>query len=267
MATTVGANQLPPQGRYGAPELKVAINKNTIRGSATALALLALLITGHFIMKTIDEYDGGALQAGMVKTKIDLSKLPPPPSNSAEPPPPPPPAAEKVVVASGPASRAGTPVPVPDALIPPDVKDFASVTEVSRASVEGGSGEDFGGWEDTDGAGLDLGNVTFTEESEEPDADEFIAVEKEPYVELGDLQRLVKYPDLAKRTGVEGKVVLRVLVGKNGKPKKTLVESTDNSILDKAATEAVMKAVFTPGIQNGQAVDCWVSVPIVFKLR
>ena len=47
---------------------------------------------------------------------MKLTQLPPPPAQTVVPPPP---------VAPGPASRAGTPVPVPDALIAPDVKDFA----------------------------------------------------------------------------------------------------------------------------------------------
>jgi len=73
--------------------------------------------------------------------------------------------------------------------------------------------------------------------------------------------------ELARKAGIEGQVIVRVLVGKDGKPKKAVVQYTDSKMLDKAAVKAVMKQVFTPAIQNGRAITCWVSIPIKFKLR
>ncbi|MBL7993460.1 MAG: energy transducer TonB, partial [Candidatus Kapabacteria bacterium] len=46
-----------------------------------------------------------------------------------------------------------------------------------------------------------------------------------------------------------------------------IVESTDSDLLNDAAIKAVMSSVFTPAIQNNQPIDCWVSIPIVFRLR
>jgi protein TonB len=82
------------------------------------------------------------------------------------------------------------------------------------------------------------------------------------------LQKIVKYPDLARRAGVEGTVYVKVLIGKDGKPKKTLIEHSDNELLNKAAQEAVMKyRGFTPGIQNGNPIQMWISIPIEFRLN
>lgn len=265
MATTTVIDNLT-QAKYGAPELKKFIQKNTLRGFAVATGAILLLLLVYYIFFVVAT-SSSVLRAPVVKVK--LTTLPPPPPSNAEPPPVPPPTAP-VQVASGPAARAGTPVPVPDAMIAPDLKDFASTKDISRASAEGGEGEDFGGFSDGIGDGaIDYSNLNVDVRDEEPDPDEFIAVEKEPVVDLKDIQSRAVYPEIAKRAGVEGKVTLRVLVGKDGKPKKAEVLQSDNEWFNESAIKAVMhpKTVFTPAIQNGQALMVWVTIPIAFKLR
>ncbi len=153
-------------------------------------------------------------------------------------------------------------MPVPDAEIKPDMQEFATIDVMSRASAEGGDGVDLG----TFASNIDF-DVNVEVKEKEPDPDEFIPVEKEPETDIGSLQKLVVYPDLARRAGVEGKVLVRVLVDKTGKVKKTRVDYSDNELLNDAAVKAVSQAVFTPAIQNKQPVQCWVTVPITFKLR
>ncbi|MES2765123.1 MAG: energy transducer TonB [Bacteroidota bacterium] len=100
-----------------------------------------------------------------------------------------------------------------------------------------------------------------------PDKWDFNPVEKEPVVNLAQLSKNVNYPDFAKRQGIEGKVMLRVLIGQNGKAVEVDVIDSRYEILSKAAIEAVLKTQFTPAMQNGQAVNCWISIPVDFKLR
>ncbi len=193
-------------------------------------------------------------------TKVRLSNLPPPPSQASDalPPPPPPPS----TISSGPAARAGTPVPVPDALITPDMKDFANVQEVSRASSKGGDGNDAGF------LGLATEHIEVEVHAEaEPDAYEFIAVDKEPFIDIKELQSKVVYPEVARRANISGKVLLRVLVSKTGLPKRCIVENSDSELLDAAAVKAVMESKFTPAIQANHPIDCWVSLPVVFVMR
>ncbi len=265
MSTTTAINK-GEGARYGAPELKKFIQKNTIIGFVIAAAMILLLLLAYFIVFLVNKEDT-TFKAPLGNRKFSLSDLPPPPA--AEAPPVPPPSAP-VQPASGPAARAGTPVPVPDALIAPDMKDFASMDQVSRASAIGGEGEDFGGFADAIGEGqIDYGNINVTEREEEPEMDAFIAVEKEATADLREIQGRLKYPDIARRAGAEAKVTLRVLVGKDGKPKKAVVVSDEQPWFDKAAIDAVMdpRTVMTPAIQNKQAVEMWLTVPIQFKLR
>lgn len=245
------AENIVPELHYGAPEIKAFIPKATQRGFLWAMLLMILLIGGYSIFVVAGRM---GVKKGPPVNKMKLTNLPPPPAQTEAAPPPPP------TTAPGPAARAGTPVPVPDALVAPDVKDFANVDEISRASTTGGDGTDTGY------LGL-ASEVSEEVREEEADPYAFVPVEKEPYIDIKDLQRKVVYPDLAKRAGIEGKVNIRVLVGKNGVPKKHIIESTDSDLLNDAAIKAVMSSVFTPAIQNNQPIDCWVSIPIVFRLR
>ena len=168
---------------------------------------------------------------------------------------------------AGPAARAGIPVPVPDAQITPDMQEFATIDVMSRASAEGGSGIDLGGF---------ASNIDFNQSSKvdvkvkekEPEPDEFIPVEKEPGVDYSRLQSLVIYPDLAKRAGIEGRVTIRVLIDKDGSVRKMFIEDSDNSLLNEAAENAIRNyGRFKPAIQNQEPIMCWISIPIQFKLR
>ena len=261
--TTVAANKPNNLLDYGAAAFKGQINFNTRRAFYTTMALLLLLALFNFTFPLIEGWLFPPPNIVKVKlARVSLDALPPPPTDAAEPPPPPPPTA--VPPASGPAARAGTPIAVPDAQIAEDVKDFANIDEINRASAVGGDGMDFGGFSDTIGVGPDL---NIEQREEEPDIDEFIAVEKEPEFDYDELRRRVKYPEIAQRNGIEGQVLVGALVGKDGRVEKTQVISSDNELLDSEAQRAVRETVFTPAIQNGNPVRLWVRIPIKFTLR
>ncbi len=112
-------------------------------------------------------------------------------------------------------------------------------------------------------------HVKLVKDNKDPDPspDETISVNKPPYADNSLIMSKLQYPELAKKAGLEGKVVLRVLVRRNGSVKKYIVENSDSEIFNKSAGDAVMKTQFLPAIQNGKPVACWLSVPISFKLR
>lgn len=232
-------------------ELKNYIQKATLKGFSSTLLLVALLFLSYFIFMAVKKAE---LKQPIGINKLKLTQLPPPPATNEAPPPPPP------TTTAGPAARAGTPVPVPDALVTPDMKDFATIDEVSRASTTGGDGNDAGF------LGL-AKDVEVEVRDEEPDAYEFLSVEKEPYVDLAEIQKKIVYPEIARRAGIEGKVTIRVLVSKTGKPKRSIIESSDSELLNSSATTAVMTTTFTPAILANQPIDCWVSIPIIFRMK
>lgn len=77
-----------------------------------------------------------------------------------------------------------------------------------------------------------------------------------------------KYPPLSRRLGEEGKVLLRVLVSKDGHPAAVNVEKSSNfERLDEAARQAVASWRFTPAKRGDEAIEASIIVPIVFRLE
>lgn len=259
MSTTATLQQPLEALRYGAAELKRVIEANTKRAFLVTLALLLLITLYVFAAPLIENWLFPPPNVVKVKlARVSLDNLPPPQSQNEDVPPPPPPTAAP----SGPAARAGTPVAVPDAELAPDAKDFANTDEINRASAVGGSGEDNGGFADNIGEGVQIA----TREAE-PDIEDFVSVEKEPSYDEASLARRVKYPEMARRNGIEGIVLVGALIGKDGRIENIKVIESDNEILDEAAVKAVRETSFTPAQQNGQAVRVWARVPIRFTLR
>jgi len=254
------ALEIPVASDYGAVELKKWINKHTIRGFVITIALFLLIILLYWGFVTISEASRSILKTAPL-VKLKLENLPPPGADEEMPPPP-----TETIMNTGPAARAGTPVPVPDAQITEDLQEFADMDVLSRASAEGGDGIDLGGFS----SNIDFDakeDVNVKTREQEPGIDEFIPVEKEPFIDLNELQKKIQYPEIARRAGIEGKVLIRILVEKDGKPKRHRIEYSDNEQLNDAAIKAVMSSVFTPAIQNDRPVTCWVTIPVTFRLR
>ena len=75
-----------------------------------------------------------------------------------------------------------------------------------------------------------------------------------------------KYPEIARRTGIEGTVFVKILVGKDGKPEEVEFVKGPEIFRD-VALEAARKFEFSPARQNDRPVRVWVMVPIQFRLQ
>lgn len=96
-----------------------------------------------------------------------------------------------------------------------------------------------------------------------PDPSSFTPVEKEP-TPISFVKPV--YPEEAQKKGLTGMVILRVLVSKEGKPIRIIVFRGDNELFIKAAKDAAMATLFTPAIQVGKPIMCWVNMPYKFSL-
>jgi TonB family protein len=75
------------------------------------------------------------------------------------------------------------------------------------------------------------------------------------------------YPEIARREGREGRVLLRVLVDDRGRTKSIEINSSSgNEALDRAAAEAVKRWHFHPARYGDKAVESWLRIPIQFRL-
>ncbi|MDX1584645.1 MAG: energy transducer TonB [Thermoanaerobaculia bacterium] len=110
----------------------------------------------------------------------------------------------------------------------------------------------------------------FEEEEETAAEDEiFVIVEEMPQIVGGNsrIYELLEYPEIARQAGVEGLVVVQVVIEPDGSPSNPEIARSAGEVLDKAAIEAVMQLRFEPGKQRGKAVRVKMALPIRFKLR
>ena len=74
------------------------------------------------------------------------------------------------------------------------------------------------------------------------------------------------YPEAARREELEGEVVLRVLVGPDGRVESAEVESSTSPVFERPAREAMLQVRFTPATRGGQPVRTTLRHRYVFRL-
>ncbi len=74
------------------------------------------------------------------------------------------------------------------------------------------------------------------------------------------------YPSFAREAQVEGLVVVKVLVGRDGRVERAVIERSI-PLLDSASLEGVRRWTFTPARLAGRAVAAWVVIPIHYRLH
>ena len=82
------------------------------------------------------------------------------------------------------------------------------------------------------------------------------------------LSKNIKYPAIAEENGVQGRVIVRFAVGKDGAIHDPKVPRSVDPSLDKEALR-VVKAMprWIPGKQNGVAVAVYFTLPVTFQLQ
>ncbi|MFO7496079.1 MAG: energy transducer TonB [Desulfobacterales bacterium] len=76
------------------------------------------------------------------------------------------------------------------------------------------------------------------------------------------------YPRIAKARGYQGRTLLNVLVGRDGRVVEAAVAASSGyRLLDEAALDAVAQWLFEPAKSGDEAVAMWVKVPIRFQIR
>ncbi len=113
-----------------------------------------------------------------------------------------------------------------------------------------------------------FGSVDVAAVDHESPADDavFEYVEIDPQIDLEALRHAIVYPEMARRNGIEGQVIVKALVKQDGSVGRVEVFRSTNAKLDQAAINGVRAARFMPGKQNGKAVSCWIYVPVSFTL-
>lgn len=232
------------QNPYGAFELKKLYPRNYTLGLTVAAIFHGLIIAVYFLTNFMQ-----ANSVDKISPKDDTKIIiwaPPPPINIPVTP----------NTTSGKFAKLtkGLPVPVPDGLVSPD-QTIPSQGDLSNDGPVVGDG---------------VSKVAFPpvvnepQPNDNPPIGEFIPVQQLPVTVV---QISPVYPELAIRAGVEGRVWISILVGRDGKPKKAVVVKSDQEIFNQSAIDAAMQYSFIPALQNNKPVAVWVVVPFKFELR
>lgn len=125
------------------------------------------------------------------------------------------------------------------------------------------------------GTGLLVGSVTLfgcSREEEKPVTQEDVS-----YIEsadqlpnpVGGLNAIVgrvKYPETAKKDGLEGTVYVEVFVSETGAVDSVRVQKGVREDLDMAAVAALEGVTFEPGLKEGKPAKVKVIIPVRFRL-
>lgn len=102
----------------------------------------------------------------------------------------------------------------------------------------------------------------------------FVAVEQMPMFPGGDVELLkyiaenTQYPEAAKLSGIQGRVIVRFCVTKEGGISlASILKGVDPSLDQEALRVVKSLPPFQPGKQGGKIVPVWYMVPITFTLK
>jgi len=101
-------------------------------------------------------------------------------------------------------------------------------------------------------------------------ADIFVAYDEapQPIGGFGAIQRALVYPEIARKAGVEGRVVVNCLIDEKGNVIRTkILKSLGNNGCDEAAVSAIQSVKWKPAKQRDKPVKVWIGIPVVFKLK
>lgn len=230
-----------------APLATAPIKEASIRYLKIALAISVGLCFGVLGLFKF----GGFISAHKPQKRIDVTIVPyaelgPPPSLTNEA------VAPSVAIATAATAPAiGVPVPVPEEEATSEAT--ATVSELAMASTS-----------TSNVGGSDSVVITRPEELI-PRYNEFVAYDTPP----APLETpKPEYPAIAKQAGIQGKVIVQILLDLDGSVMQTRVaRSSGNQALDDAAAEGAKKFKFTPAKQRDKPVRVWVSMPIDFRLE
>ena len=82
-----------------------------------------------------------------------------------------------------------------------------------------------------------------------------------------NLRKLIVYPESARYAGVEGDVIVKLIVSSSGDFSGIEVLKSLSEDCDSVVVQAIKSIRFKPAKRNGYSVKAVVIIPVLFKLR
>jgi len=122
-----------------------------------------------------------------------------------------------------------------------------------------------------DETALDLSDIPPPPPPPDDEGDMVFVAFDEPPTPIGGfiaIQKALKYPEIARKAGIEGRVTVHVLVSEKGIVIKTkILQSLGHTGCDQAAVNAIKKVRWNPAMQRDKPVRVWVAIPVIFRLK
>ena len=253
---------------YGASELKKTYQKYLRNGLIFAVVIHGFVIGSYLFANYIGKLQDESKKNDSQQRIITVTDLEPPPSADDEDEPPPP-KIEEPPVAPPKDLTALTPEPV--AKEKAEEQTIKTQQELEDIKTPIGK-QDSGKFQFSGNIKVEEKKIEEKIEKKEKEVVEktvyqSFEVEKAPEcVNLAQVRGSMKYPEIARESGIEGRVTVKVLVNESGGVSKVGGVSGPDVFHDEVRDKA-MDLQFTPGLQNGKPVKVWVTVPFNFKLK
>lgn len=98
--------------------------------------------------------------------------------------------------------------------------------------------------------------------------DVFVVVEQPPSIKggLDGLIKKIQYPKLARKAGIQGRVIVQFVVDEQGNARDAKILRGIGGGCDEEALRVINETQFVPGMQRGNKVKVRMALPVVFKL-
>ena len=95
--------------------------------------------------------------------------------------------------------------------------------------------------------------------------EQVIEVDQPPKpLNLADIHQAIVFPEEVKESGEPGKVMIKVLVGKDGRYERHELIDATNEAMAQAVEAQIRDLTFEPAMKDGEAVKFWVTIPFRF---
>lgn len=105
------------------------------------------------------------------------------------------------------------------------------------------------------------------DDDDEPEIFMVVEDNPEPVGGVQEIYRNLRYPEIARRAGIEGVVVVQFVVDAQGNVQNPRILRGIGGGCDEAAIEAIKAVQWSPGRQRGRPVAVQFQVPIRFQLQ
>ena len=252
---------------YGAFELRKIIDRHKITGLLVAIGFFTLVVlASQFKLFSLLGKLTEEKEVNIEMTNVDLPPPPPPPVDAPPPPPPPPPPTRPTIKFVEMIAKKEEEVQQQEITKQEEIKE----TAVSTETVKGDENAKQIINEPSTGSVVKEPEPVAPKEPEIFDRAEVMPAYPGGIAAMMKyLSSNIRYPPIANENGLEGKVIVKFYVDKDGtvRDPQVLKDGVGGGCGEEAIRVVKAMPKWTPGLQRGNPVKVYYTLPVTFKLQ